>query len=220
MSTAAAARFDCPSGEELERDDSWWAIYRDSIPANERESPSVILEALRRRIGIAFRARHEDKTVGIATTHLLVNPPAVFLVYLAIHRMHRDAGVGGALFEHAWDISRNRALEYGPDPAGMIWEVDPPALAGDPAEAVVRARRISFFQRHGGRVLSGEYLQPAFDGGSPVPMQLMFRGVWPAQTAIDALRAAIYFEKYGAVNGIPRERLTTLLAGHTIRRND
>jgi GNAT superfamily N-acetyltransferase len=208
------AHFDCPNGDELDRDHLWWEIYENSFPAREREPASVILDSLLSHVGLAFRARRDQKTIGIATTHLLHNPAAVFLVYLAIDRAHRDAGLGGALLEYAWDISRSRERESNLEPLGMVWEVEAPQLTGDPAETMLRERRISFFRRQGGVLLPKRYIQPAVDGGAPVPMQLMLRAraQAPDDNTLDSLVHAMYFEKYGALNKISREALAMLLS--------
>jgi GNAT superfamily N-acetyltransferase len=221
--TTAKPRFDCPDREELERDNVWWKIYRESFPTNEQESPAVILESTARGAAIAFRARCEDRTVGIATTHLLLNPAAAFLVYLAVHKEERGTGIGGALFEFVWSISLSRLRERGSGGIGMVWEVDPPGVIDDPVEAAARDRRIEFFRRHGGVTLLPSYFQPPLADGPPVPMQLMFRAPAnhpiPDSAVTKELVAAIYFEKYGAANGIPHGTLTALLSRNTIPGN-
>lgn len=185
---------ECVSAEELEQDQAWWEIYGASFPSNEREPRDVILESLRRGVGLAFRARRDAATIGIATTHLLLNPAAVFLVYLAIASTHRGAGSGRELLEFAWSTSAARSREMNREPLGMVWEVDP--IEG----------RLAFFRRHGGVVLPRPYLQPPVNGVEPVPMQLMFRpsqnGAPPDTAVADALVKAMYLEKYGALNGV------------------
>jgi hypothetical protein len=207
--------FDCPSAVELAQDRQWWKIYEDSLPADEREPPEVILESLRRSVGLALRARRADATVGIATTHLLFHPAAVFLVYLAVDSRHRDVGVGGMLFEEAWRSSAHRMREKRYSPLGLIWEVDDPEDVENPAERLQRLRRIRFFERHGGVPLSRTYLQPPLNGPEPVPMRLMFRpgegAPMPDAATAEALVRAIYFEKYGEVNRIPVRTLQGLL---------
>jgi hypothetical protein len=79
--------------DELALDRQWWGIYQESFPENEREPAAVILESLRRRVGFAYRARLKSETIGIATTHLLMEPAAVFLVYLAAGQDRRGACV-------------------------------------------------------------------------------------------------------------------------------
>src|SRR6516225_9839117 len=111
---------------DLVRDQSWWEIYQDSFSANEREPEGVILESLRKRVGVAYRARSNGVTVGLGTTHLLMEPAAVFLVYLAMGREHRGEGLGADLLELAWRDSTSRLLDMGLKPQGMVWEVDPP----------------------------------------------------------------------------------------------
>ena len=221
--TNGEQRFDCPNRDELERDSVWWEIYRESFPLDEQEAPSVILYAIASGAGIALRAQHKERTVAIATTHLLENPPAAFLVYLAVHKEHRCTGLGGALFEYAWSASLDSLRERGFDAIGMVWEVDPPGVVNDPIEVAARDRRIAFFRRHAGNLLPQPYFQPPLEAGPAVPMQLMFRAAdkhpLPDSAVTLALMSAMYFEKYGAANGIPHETLTALLSRNTIPRN-
>jgi len=208
------AAFDSPGAEELARDSAWWRIYEDSFPASEREPAEVILDSLLRDAGVAFRARSDAGTAGLATTHLLRQPPAVFLVYLAIDRAHRDRGLGGALFAHAWRISAQHLRRRGLEPLGMVWEVDPPSAPGA-SDLDARARRVAFFERCGGSLLPETYLQPPVDGVAPVAMRLMYLPAegtgLPAPEVIRDLIHGIYFEKYAAVNHIPEEILNHLL---------
>ena len=209
-------RFDCPAADELAEDKESWRIYEESLPPEEREPSEVILDSLRRSLGAALRARHAGVTIGIATTHLLLDPAAVFLVYLAIDSRYRDAGNGAILFEYAWSSSEGQLRGRGYNPLGLIWEVDDPKEAGNPNEELLRRRRIRFFQRQGGAILSRPYLQPPVNGTEPVPMQLMYRpsqgASMPDAVTVEALVRAIYFEKYGGVNGVPSQTLQSLRA--------
>lgn len=206
---------DCPSADKLAEDRQWWRIYEDSLPADEREPPEVIIDSLRRSVGLAFRARRHGATVAIATAHLLFHPAAVFLVYLAVKSGFRGAGIGGMLFEYASQSSAERLHENSHQPLGLIWEVDDPADAEDTAEELRRRRRVRFFERHGGSLLPRPFSQPPVNGPHAVPMRLMFRpdqGVSiPDAATVDALIRAMYFEKYGKVNGIRTEILQGLL---------
>jgi hypothetical protein len=208
-------RFDCPGADELAEDNESWRIYEESLPPEEREPIEVILDSLRRSLGTAARARHAGVTVGIATTHLLLDPAGVFLVYLAIDSRYRAAGNGAMLFEYAWSSSESQLRGRGYNPLGLIWEVDDPKEAGNPDEELLRRRRIRFFQRQGGAILSRPYLQPPVNGTEPVPMQLMYRprqgGTMPDAATVETLVRAIYFEKYGGMNGIPSQTLQSLL---------
>jgi len=203
---------ECMTAKQLRGDEIWWRIYNDSFPPSEREPPDVILKSVLRGVGMAFRARRRGVTYGLATTHLLKDPAAVFLVYLAVAREERNQGAGGELLQGAWEHAAVRLRAQGLRPLGLVWEVDlPQPAAGD---ADVRQRRIAFFQRHGGQLLERPYLQPPVDGIAPVPMRLMFRLAegegTPTPETVKALVRAIYFDKYGAINGIDRSILEEL----------
>lgn len=215
MQPAEKVSLDCVDAAELAGDREWWRIYEDSFPAAEREPAEVVLRSLRASVGLAFRVRQDSVTVGIATTHLLLRPAAVFLVYLAIDRGQRKAGLGGTLLEYAWQISARRLEQQHSPPLGLIWEVDDPTAANGPAEDLQRERRIAFFRRHGGVELPRSYRQPPVNGTETVLMRMMFRASgsasMPDAEGIDALVRAIYFEKYAAVNQVPEEILQALL---------
>jgi len=199
--------------EQLTADEAWWQIYEDSFPAAEREKQEVIVRSIDRGVGMAFRRRRQGVTIGLATTHLLKDPAAVFLVYLAVDSNQRNQGTGGELLQGAWEAGAERLSQQGLEPVGLIWEVDrPEPTAGD---AGARLRRIAFFERHGGKLLDRPYMQPSLDGTTPVPMRLMLRpaggnGI-PERETIESLVRAMYFEKYGAINEIDGSTLEDLL---------
>jgi hypothetical protein len=96
----------------------------------------------------------------------------------------------------------------------LIWEVESIDQPAGCEELKNRERRIAFFRRHGGRLLLRPYFQPPVNGPVPVPMSLMYRAAEgdaaPDAVLIDRLVCAIYFEKYGAINGIPSDILHQL----------
>lgn len=200
-----------PTADDLARDEAWWTIYDESFPPSEREPREVVLRTVRTGVGRAIRARENDEVVGLATLHLLRNPSAVFLVYLAVERDRQGCGIGRQLFEEAWTIgaAAQRAA------CGIVWEVDIPSHGNSFAEVLRRERRIRFFERCGGHLLPTQFQQPPVDGIAPVPMHLMYRakqgGGLPEPDEMHRLVRAVYFEKYGAANGISAETLTKLL---------
>ena len=198
---------ECLTADQLPDDAEWWWIYQTSFPAKEREPAEAILRSVRNSVGIAFRVRRDGQTIGIATTHLLLSPAAVFLVYLAVETRQRGRGDGTALFEFAWTESARRLGAVGSEPLGMIWEVDE-----NDADC---HRRMRFFERQGGTAIPRPYRQPPVNGPDPVSMRLMFRRARgappPDDTLTEALVRAIYFEKYGAVNRIPAPLLERLI---------
>jgi hypothetical protein len=202
--------FDAPDVAELERDAPFWALYEDAFPPNEREPRAVITGSVASGAGLAVRAR-DPGTIGLATLHLLRDPPAPFLVYLAVARERRGAGVGGPLLERALALGAERLGAAGLSPRGCVWEVEDPAATQDPAARARRQKRIAWFERQGGRILPVRYRQPPVDGIAPVPMLLMER---PPGAFSDgrAVARAITFEKYGGANGIARPTLERLLA--------
>jgi GNAT superfamily N-acetyltransferase len=179
-------------------DERFWEIYDCSFPIEEREPRSVIVNAARSGVGRIARALDDGKTVGLASAHLLKDPRAIFLVYLAVDPARRGQGIGRALFDF-----------IAADCPQVIWEVNRPELATDSAERQRRERRIGFFRRAGGEPLEHPYRQPPLgENLPPVPMLLMAR---PRPPDVTALVRAIYFEKYGAQNGIGAAALESLL---------
>jgi GNAT superfamily N-acetyltransferase len=147
----------------------------------------------------------------MASVQFLRAVPMGFLVYLAVAPGLKGHGIGGELLE--W--LRAKAERERPDLLGLVWEVDRVEDAHDEDDRNQRARRIRFFERHGGRIAAEPYLQPAVDGQRIVPMhlvQLLFREPCPAGLAGEAARA-IYREKYGVLNGISELHLEDLLEG-------
>lgn len=207
--------FDSPSAVALADDAALWQLYDSAFPSTEREPRSVILETSRRGNGVAVRARQRSSTIGLALAHMLRRPPALFVVYLAVAPELRSRHIGAALFEKLWEEGCRKYSEAGLKAEGMVWEVDVPERAASEQGLQQGRRRIAFFERLGGRLLSQAYVQPPVDGINPVPMRLMFRPApgrpLPEGAAHSALVRALYFEKYHGANGIPQPVLEDLL---------
>jgi len=207
--------FDFPPSEALASDAEFWQLYDSAFPANEREPREVIQESVQRGVGVIVRARQNGHTVGLATGHLLREPPVVFVVYLAVVPELRSHRLGSTLFEKLWTEAAASYAARGDSAAGMVWEVDIPERARSAQEVEKSRRRIGFFTRLGGHLLPDTYFQPPVDGVTSVPMHLMYRPApddrSPGRTASSALVHAMYFEKYHQANGIPKEVLNELL---------
>ena len=214
--------FDSASAETLAVDDAFWQLYDSEFPSTQREPRSVILETLRRADGVVVRARQDSNTIGLAVAHMLRHPPVLFVVYLAVAPELRSRHIGAALFEKLWEEGCRRYSDEGQKAEGMVWEVNIPERATSEQELHQSRRRIAFFERLGGRLLSSAYFQPPVDNITPVPMHLMFRAVpgrsLPNVAAHSAIVRALYFEKYHAANGIPEAVLQHLL--NEIERQD
>lgn len=207
---------DCPNRGQLEADPDFWRLYENSFPPEERDPVPVIIRTVEQGNGLAFRMRWDGRTMGLAATHLLTSSSAAFLVYLAIASGFQGKRLGHVMFSHTAAASLDH-LSAGAShpPIGVIWEVDSLSAAPDARQQEVRQRRIRFFESLGGRVLGRPYWQPPLDGGPPVPMSLMFK---PREeqdqlddATIEALVKAMYFEKYGAMNGIDQRALEECL---------
>jgi GNAT superfamily N-acetyltransferase len=199
------------------RDDAgFWQLYATSFATAEREPAEVILRSIEQGPGFTLRALADGHTVGLATGHVLEEPAATFLVYLAVDPTWRSRHLGRALFEAADRCGAARLTERGRVTSGIAWEIDDPAADVSLSERNVRQRRLRFFDRLGGRLLETPYFQPPVDGHTLVPMRLMFRSAagqhLPTGAAIEKLIRAIYFEKYCAINQIPSSTLERLVA--------
>ena len=203
MQSGDSLIFDAPPAETAASDRDVWSLYSESMPTEEREPRSIILASVQAGDAVLTRARQGAATIGFTVTHLLKHPPAAFLIYLAVAAKQRGGGIGSRLFEHAWITAQSVAALRGSELLGMTWEIDDPELAPDDAERQRRVRRSEFFRRLGGVPLPGAYFQPPVNGPKPVPMLLMWRGKPGRSTPpVADLVRAIYFEKYGAANGI------------------
>ena len=199
----------------LREDEVFWRLYERSFPTTEREPRDVILATVERDAGFALRACAADETIGMAVAHLLREPPAIFLVYLAVDPDRRSRHLGTAIFSAVDRFGTERLSAVGLESSGMVWEMDDPGSTTDSAELNTRVRRRAFFERAGGRPLDVPYVQPPVDGVTLVPMQLMYRpgekGGVPDRAGAVALIRAIYSEKYAALNGVPGPVLDRLL---------
>jgi hypothetical protein len=213
--------FDSPSVDALASDPHFWRLYDASFPSNEREPRGVILESLRKGMAFAIRARTDERTVGLATAHLLRKPSVLFIVYLAVALELRSRQIGAALFEKVWARGKELYSQWGLRPEGMVWEVEIPERASGEQELQQCRRRIAFFTRLGAHVLPKLYVQPPVNGIVAVPMHLMFwpapGGTLPDDSELSGLVRAIYFEKYHEANGIPCLKLEDLLRGGSVR---
>lgn len=198
------------------RDDArFWQLYAASFERAEREPAEVILRSIDQGPGFTLRALADGRTVGLATAHVLQEPAATFLVYLAVDPAWRSKHLGRALFDAADRAGSARLTGQARLTSGIAWEIDDPAADVSPSEQNVRRRRRNFFEKLGGRMLETPYFQPPVDGHTVVPMRLMFRPAVgqavPTGAETEKLIRAIYFEKYHAINAIPSSMLERLL---------
>ncbi len=198
----------------LRADSAWWDLYHQTFPLEEQESPQAILNSLDQGVGLAFRVSTKEKTIGLATVHLLTNPSAVFLVYLAIDPNSRSKQIGSQFFDYIYQTGGAKLKEMGYRSVGFVWEISAIQNEND-EEAKTLARKINFFTQNGGAVLPYKYFQPPINGDAAVPMHVMFRpgdeGVTLEAINPAALIQAMYYEKYAAINYINPQLIEELL---------
>lgn len=208
--TDGSPKLSCLSAEKLGRDDGWWRIYDASFPAEEREPREVVLRGVERDVALVSRLSLAGRTAGIASAHLLARSATVFLVYLAMDPRERGRHFGAVLWEFTWQAAVERLRQRGLAPRGMVWEVEMPRSMDSPFAREAKERRLRFFQARGGVLLPLRYIQPPV-AGIAVPMGLMFYGSMTIGTDLRQIVEEMYFEKYGAVNGIDGRVLAGLL---------
>ena len=205
--------YDSPGSAELERDDSFAALYAASFPAVEQEPIDIITRSLTAGVGVVLRARTQGRTVGFATAHLVQEPPLAFMVYLAVAPEMRCHGIGSHLLENLWQACDAHSATRGVLLRAFVWEIDAPQFAATEAERARCVARHAFFRRFGGEVWLDSYLQPPLRGGDPVPMLLLGRvSAGDTPPTAEAVVRGIYFEKYGRLNGLDGALLERLVA--------
>jgi len=122
-------------------------IYEDGFPAYQRADFAELTE--QPEAGeFSLALVRGSQPCGFAMLRALGDTGWVYLRYLVVDRGQRGQGLGGT----AWDLltARLRAAGF----TLLVWDVDDPAEPGHgPAEAGIRSRRISFYERQGGRLL-------------------------------------------------------------------
>ena len=180
---------------ELAANTRWWEIYEECFPlAAEREPPNVIIDSVRTRVGTAFHAHENGRTIAIARTHALSGHQD-FLAYIGVTAAHRRRGVADALFRSL--PQKNKIFEVEDPEHAALYNTTPDACW----------TRIKWYQTHFGAILLDEpYLQPPLvDGFGPLPFRLM----WTGETLTAGQRLDIiwrvYEEFYHGTNGVAME---------------
>ena len=180
------------SADELAGNTRWWEIYEECFPlAVEREQPIAIIESVRAKVGTAFHARENGRTIAIARTHILSGPKD-FLAYIGVAQSRRRRGVAEALFRFLPNNDR-------------IFEVEDPehaALYRTTADACWK--RIAWYQKHfGATLLDHPYLQPPLTGGAnPLPLRLMWTGGELTKEQMLEIIWEIYEKFFHRTNGV------------------
>lgn len=150
-----------------------------------------------------FVAMRGSDPAGFCALRLLSSVHWSFLRYFAIAADRRGQGLGREFWH-----SLHQALSMAGCPVSVIFEVEDPADAvNDPAERVIRERRIRFWTACGAQVLPVPgYVLPDYTGsGMTEPMLLMAarEGPLPVSDEARKLVLAIYTDRYGLSSDDP-----------------
>lgn len=213
--TCPPLRFVERTPRSLDGDSSFWVLYGESFSPRRREPPRTLVEGVRSGKVVALVAEDDDQTVALAVVHLLERPAVGLLTYLAVTPELQGQRVGGTVLQQVVALAAERQRRRGREPRGWAAEVPLPELAPTQAERERRRRLLLFFRRHGARPLPCSYLLPPLRGGTPTAARLLHApdgGMPLRRNEVAALLRAIYFEKYGATNGVDERLLASLLA--------
>jgi hypothetical protein len=203
------------SSKELIKNKSWWLIYDENFPFSERESKEIILKTINNKCGKAYSVQFNNKVIGIAVVHYLINPNIIFLLFIAIKSENRHQHIGKELFNYIckdgdrWFSKKGKRLE------GCIWEIENPFIQRTEKEESNAMSTLNFYKKIGGEILPYSYLMPPLHSRSVVtPLLLMFKknnikkdinGIY-----IKNIIRAIYFDKYAKIDEVRIDVLKTL----------
>ena len=214
-STCPPLKFVERAAEGLAGDASFWELYGASFASTMREPAAALMAGMTAGSVIVVAAEDDTRTVGLAAVHLLHEPAATLVLYLAVAPELRGQRIGSTLLCHALGLARKKQAELGREPRGWAAQVDLPELAPTHEERELRRRTMLFFRGQGAKPLPCSYVRPPVRGSTPSAARLLHApdgGLPLKREEVAALLRAIYFEKYGATNGIDPRLLESLLA--------
>ncbi|MDR3477233.1 MAG: GNAT family N-acetyltransferase [Gammaproteobacteria bacterium] len=189
----------------------WWNIYEEAFPVKERDSKEQLLLALKQNIALIGSYKIQREMVAIAVIYRAQSPSFGFLHYFAVAPNWRNKKLGSYLFHLLVKEAEKFVIKNHTHSLGLIWEIEDPEHATDPKDQSLQHRRIHFYQKLGGKLFPGKFIQPGINGFEPVPMQLMHFSTYE-NLPEEKIARAIYLEKYGVVNAIAEDHLLALLA--------
>jgi GNAT superfamily N-acetyltransferase len=145
-------------------------IYLDSFPISQLRPTKMITRMLAVDPNYhLFVARQSDTLVGFTLVYSFNDLNIQFLDFMAIDKAYRNRGVGGKLFTHIANISKQIVMNS----IGLIFEVERERTMENNKNGF-RHRRVLFYRRHGAKALDNvHYMLPDLHGGKPHDMYLM-----------------------------------------------
>jgi GNAT superfamily N-acetyltransferase len=122
-------------------------IYLDSFPISQLRPTRMIT----RKLAVdpnyhLFVARQSDTLVGFTLVYSFNDLNIQFLDFMAIDKAYRNRGVGGKLFTHIANISKQLVMNS----IGLIFEVERERTMENNKNGF-RHRRVLFYRRHGAK---------------------------------------------------------------------
>lgn len=165
----------------------WLDLYESAFPPDQRVPVEALLSMMAAgEPTVAMLAVLEEagRLVGLVIFERAECPPALFLWYLAVIPERRNQGLGARIY-------RRIIAEYADGCTGVVFDVEIPELAADPAVQALRARRIEFYRRLGARLLTGiDYTVQANADYPPARLHVMLHPLEPLddRTAFELAR--------------------------------
>lgn len=172
-----------------------YRIYAEAISLAEQKPRDRLAAMVIRPDYKVLLAKRSGTVIGFSILFLPAREPFCLLEYMAVDSMHREGGVGAALFRHSLQAASSVSGER-----PTILEVDSDRNPS-PDQALCR-RRQQFYRRLGCRRVEGlSYLLPLATEGPPPEMDLMVH-VSPDVDSLSKLRLkhwleVMYQEVYG-----------------------
>jgi hypothetical protein len=150
-------------------------IYLDSFPIPQLRPTRMITRMLAIEPNYhLFVARQIDTLVGFTLVYSFNDLNIQFLEFMAIDKPYRNRGVGGKLFTHMANISKQIVMNS----IGLISEVERERTMENNKNGF-RRRRVLFYRGHGAKAFDNvHYMLPNLHGSKPADMYLMIIPNW------------------------------------------
>ena len=147
--------------------ESFYEIYKESIPNSERKPKDAISAMLARPDYLIIVVKKDTLPIGFSILFVPENESFCLLEYMAIHSDYRNLGIGGELFLQSYLIAISKRNAF-----PMLIEVDSDLELSEDRE--IRRRRKRFYKKLGCLIVKNlDYILP-MQMENPVPrMELM-----------------------------------------------
>ena len=176
----------------------WLNIYECSFPPEEKVLVSCFFGLLQKKYAGDMADSHmlaavddEAGVVGILRFDIDRDSRIAYLWYLAAREDLRGRGLGSKCFDEVVDRAKEAGIR------ALVWEVEMPEQQFELGHREFAERRISFYKRHGGKLLRGiQYIHTVGPHQPRILMNIMVCPIEPISPQ-DAFNVArILFGEY------------------------